>query len=146
MSIWQRTPSPEALNQYAPGTLAESLGIRFTRVGEDWLEATMPMDERTRQPFGLLHGGASVALAETIASVGANAVLDPDSELAVGLEINANHVRAVREGQVTGTGRPLHLGRRTQVWQVEIRDGRERLSCVSRVTMAVGDRNTVTRG
>ncbi len=146
MSIWHRTPSPEALNQYAPETLAESLGIRFTRVGEDWLEATMPVDERTRQPFGLLHGGASVALAETIASVGANAVLDPDSELAVGLEINANHVRAVREGRVTGTGRPLHLGGRTQVWQVEIRDGQGRLSCVSRVTMAVGDRKAVARG
>lgn len=146
MSIWHRTPTPEGLDRHSPGTLADNLGIRFTGVGDDWLEATMPVDDRTRQPFGLLHGGASVALAETLASVGANAVLDTDRELAVGLEINANHLRAVREGTVTGTARPLHLGRRTQVWQVEIRDGQDRLSCVSRVTMAVGDRNAVTRG
>lgn len=146
MSIWHRTPTPESLDRHTPGTLGESLGIRFTRVGDDWLEATMPVDGRTRQPFGLLHGGASVGLAETLASVGANAVLDTDRALAVGLEINANHVRAVREGSVTGTARPLHLGARTQVWQVEIRDGEGRLACVSRMTLAVGDRNAVARG
>lgn len=146
MSIWHRTPTAEALNRHSPGTLGENLGIRFTRVGDDWLEATMPLDERTRQPFGLLHGGASVALAETLASVGANAVLDTSRQLAVGLEINANHVRAVREGQVTGRAAPLHLGGRTQVWQVEIRDREGRLSCVSRMTLAVGDRDAVARG
>lgn len=146
MSIWHRAPTAEALDRHSPGTLGENLGIRFTRVGDDWLEATMPLDERTRQPFGLLHGGASVALAETLASVGANAVLDTSRELAVGLEINANHVRAVREGEVTGRATPLHLGARTQVWQVEVRDREGRLSCVSRVTLAVGDRDAVARG
>lgn len=120
-----------------PGTLMEALGIRMSGVGDDWLAASMPVDARTRQPFGLLHGGASAALAETLASIGANAVLDQEKSHAVGLDINANHLRSVREGHVTGTGRPLHIGRATQVWQVEIRDGRDRLVCVSRVTMVV---------
>lgn len=141
MSIWHRPPDTGILNGYSANTLGQALGIRFTGTGDDWLQATMPVDERTRQPFGLLHGGASVALAETLASVGANAVLDTSKQLAVGLEINANHVRPVRAGKVTGTARPLHLGSRTQVWQVEIRDGEDRLACVSRVTMAVDDRS-----
>lgn len=146
MNIWHRPPAPESLDALSAGTLAEGLGIRFTRVGDDWLEATMPVDERTRQPFGLLHGGASVALAETLASVGANAVLDTGRQLAVGLEINANHVRAARAGTVTGRASPLHLGGRTHVWQVEIRDERGRLVCISRVTMAVGERSAFARG
>lgn len=146
MSIWHRPPDTAALDELSAGTLGEALGIRFTRVGDDWLEATLPVDERTRQPFGLLHGGASVALAETLASVGANALLDTGKQLAVGLEINANHVRAVRAGNVTGRARPLHVGGRTQVWQVEIRDQEGRLCCVSRVTMAVGDRSDFARG
>lgn len=145
MSIWHRAPDTGTLNGFSANTLGQSLGIHFTDVGDDWLRATMPVDERTRQPFGLLHGGASVALAETLASVGANAVLDTSEQLAVGLEINANHVRAVRAGEVTGTARPLHLGSGTQVWQVEIRDGEGRLACVSRVTMAVGDRSRFAR-
>lgn len=146
MSIWHAAPSIATLNRRSGNSLAETLGIRFTRVGDDALEATMPVDERTRQPFGLLHGGASAALAETLASVGANAVLDTERQLAVGLEINANHLRAVREGSVTGTASPLHLGRRTQVWQVEIRDDGGRLTCVSRVTLAVGERSAFARG
>lgn len=146
LSIWHRQPDPESLDSRSPGTLAEALGIRFTRVGEDWLEASMPVDERTRQPFGLLHGGASVALAETLASVAANAVLDTTRRVAVGLEINANHVRSVRHGLVTGKARPVHLGSRTQVWNVEIREERDRLTCVSRVTMAVADRDEFAGG
>jgi 1,4-dihydroxy-2-naphthoyl-CoA hydrolase len=137
MAIWKRSATPEQLNTRNPGSLNEALGIRFTEVGEDYLRATMPVDGRTRQPFGLLHGGASVALAETLGSVGGWLVLAPGGGRTVGLEINANHVRAVREGHVTGTARPLHLGRATQVWEIRIEDGEGRLSCISRITLAV---------
>lgn len=124
-------------NSLLPGTLMEALGMRVTEIDSDRVVGTMPVDERTRQPFGLLHGGASAALAETLASIGANAALDPGEARAVGLEINANHLRAVTDGVVTGTARPLHLGRTTQVWEVRITDDRQRLACVSRVTLAV---------
>jgi len=129
--------TPERLNGRFSGTLMEALGIRITETGADFLVATMPVDERTRQPFGLLHGGASAALAETLASVGANALLGFAGSSAVGLEINASHLRPVSEGHVTGEARPLKIGRSIQVWQVEVRDGQGRLTCVSRVTMAV---------
>ncbi|KZV15459.1 acyl-CoA thioesterase/ catalytic/ hydrolase, acting on ester bond [Dorcoceras hygrometricum] len=115
----------------------EALGIRITEVGEDWLRGTMPVDRRTHQPYGLLHGGASVALAETLGSSAAMLALDPAKFRAVGLEINANHVRGVREGTVTGTAKALHLGRSTQVWEIRIEDEQQRLVCVSRITMAV---------
>ena len=137
MAIWNRTATPEQLNARNPGSLNEALGIRFTELGDDYLRATMPVDGRTKQPFGLLHGGASVALAETLGSVGGWLVLPSGGGRVVGLEINANHVRAVREGHVTGTARPLHLGRATQVWEIRIEDGQGRLSCVSRITLAV---------
>ena len=113
-----------------------SLGIVFTGVGPDFLRATMPVDERTRQPYGLLHGGASVLLAETLGSSAANLCVGSD-ELCVGIEINANHVAAVREGQVTGTARALHVGRRTQVWEIRIEDDFGQLVCISRLTLAV---------
>ena len=137
MAIWKRSATPEQLNARNPGSLNEALGITFTELGEDYVRATMPVDGRTKQPFGLLHGGASVALAETLGSVGGWLVLAPGGGRTVGLEINANHVRAVREGHVTGTARPLHLGRTTQVWEIKIEDGEGRLSCVSRITLAV---------
>jgi len=137
MAIWKRSATPEQLNARNPGSLNEALGITFTELGEDYVRATMPVDGRTKQPFGLLHGGASVALAETLGSVGGWLVLPPGGGRTVGLEINANHVRAVREGHVTGTARPLHLGRTTQVWEIKIEDGEGRLSCVSRITLAV---------
>jgi 1,4-dihydroxy-2-naphthoyl-CoA hydrolase len=118
-------------------TMAEHLGMEFTEVGEDFLKGRMPVDSRTRQPYGLLHGGASVALAETLGSVGAALVVDRLKYNAVGLEINANHVRGVREGYVTGTARPLHIGKTTQVWEIRITDERDKLVCVSRLTVAI---------
>jgi 1,4-dihydroxy-2-naphthoyl-CoA hydrolase len=141
MSIWRRRPSPESLNQFSKSTLLETLDIRFTEVGDDYLVGTMPVDARTHQPFGLLHGGASAVLAESLGSSGANCCLDMESEYAVGLEINANHLRAVRSGLVTGTARPIHIGRRTQVWETRIVDDRDRLACVSRLTLAVVPRS-----
>ncbi len=114
----------------------EPLGIVFTALGDDYLSATMPVDGRTRQPYGLLHGGASVLLAETLGSTGGNLCV-PDGRACVGIEINANHVRGVRDGVVTGTARPLHVGASTQVWDIRIVDERQRLVCVSRLTLAV---------
>src|SRR5690606_25905187 len=115
----------------------EHLGIMFTAAGPDWLQATMPEEAFTRQPYGLLHGGASVVLAETLGSTAGNLCLDTTVQQAVGLEINANHLRAVRQGVVTGTARAVHVGRSTQVWDIRIEDGRGRASCVSRLTLAV---------
>jgi 1,4-dihydroxy-2-naphthoyl-CoA hydrolase len=129
--------SLDELNMLSRGTLIEHLGIVFTGAGEDWLQATMPVDARTRQPYGLLHGGASVVLAETLGSSAGNLCLDTREQVAVGLEINANHLRAVREGTVTGTARALHVGRTTQVWEIRIEDGRGRAACISRLTLAV---------
>lgn len=132
-----RHPSLEELNASSEATLVSHLGIRITAQGEDWLRGTMPVDARTRQPFGLLHGGASVALAETLGSIAGNLCLDPQVSMAVGLEISANHIRAVTEGSVTGTARALHVGRNTQVWDIRIEDEAGRLTCVSRLTLAV---------
>jgi uncharacterized protein (TIGR00369 family) len=120
----------------SPGTAMAPLGIVFTEVGPDYLRATMPVDARTRQPYGLLHGGASVLLAETLGSSAGMLCVDEDS-IVVGIEINANHLRGVRDGLVTGTTRPLHLGRSTQVWEIRIEDDAGRLVCVSRLTLAV---------
>lgn len=140
MSIWHQPFSVEDLNRYQQKTLVTHLGIRYTEVGDDYLKAVMPVDERTKQPAGILHGGASVALAETLGSTGANLVVDRTKKLCVGLEINANHTRAMREGEVTGTARPLHIGGSTQVWEIRITDQSDRLVCISRITMAVLDR------
>ena len=140
MGIWFKPFSVEDLNAYQQQTLVSHLGIRYTEVGDDFLAAVMPVDQRTKQPAGILHGGASVALAETLGSTGANLVVDRDKQLCVGLEINANHVRAMREGSVRGTARPLHIGGTTQVWEIRISDDKDRLVCVSRITMAILDR------
>lgn len=136
MVFLQRT-SVEQLNATTAGTLVDHLGIVYTELGEDFIRGTMPVDARTRQPFGLLHGGASVALAETLGSTAANLCLDPDVSMAVGLEISANHVRAMTEGVVIGTARALHLGRNTQVWDIRIENEAGQLVCISRLTMAV---------
>ena len=136
-AIWRVTPTLDRLNQLSKDTLATQLGIEFTEVGPDFVRGTMPVDHRTHQPFGVLHGGASVAFAETLGSAAANFCVDPERQYCVGLDINANHVRPVREGTVTGTARPLHRGRTTQVWEIHIRDARKRLVCVSRLTLAV---------
>ena len=124
-------------NALRKGTLIEHLGIVITAAGEDWLRATMPVDARTRQPYGLLHGGASAALAETLGSMAGGYCVDPATHGVVGIEINANHLRAVREGTVTGTARALHVGRSTQVWEIRIEDEAGRPVCVSRLTLAV---------
>ena len=137
MSLWKQASDLDALNALNDGTAAAALGIRIVEVGDDYIRATMPVDARTRQPFGLLHGGASVLLAETLGSMAGVMTLDAARELAVGLEINANHVRAVSSGQVTGTARPLHVGRTTQVWEIRIENEKGALVCVSRITLAV---------
>lgn len=118
-------------------TLAEQIGLEFTEVGPDYLRGTMPVDHRTHQPYGLLHGGASCVLAETIGSVASAYVVDHSKFYCVGLEINANHVRGVRSGIVTGTARPLHLGANTHVWDIKIEDDGGKLVCVSRLTVMI---------
>jgi 1,4-dihydroxy-2-naphthoyl-CoA hydrolase len=137
VSIWRSPKTIEELNGAQSGTLIQHLGIRFSEVGADYLRGTMPVDERTKQPFGLLHGGASVALAETLGSIGAMMCVEAGKFLCVGQEINANHVRAVSSGLVTGTARPLHIGGRTHVWTIEIVNEAGKLVCASRLTMAV---------
>ena len=137
MSIWFYQPTLEQLNQKGSRTLLEHLDIVFTDIGADHLTATMPVDYRTVQPAGLLHGGASAALAESLGSFGAYLTVDPRLYDCVGIEINANHVRAKLDGIVTGVAQPLHLGRSTQVWDIRITDENERLICASRLTVAV---------
>jgi 1,4-dihydroxy-2-naphthoyl-CoA hydrolase len=144
MSIWHHTPSLEELNAVIDGTIMRPLGIAFTEVGADFIRAAMPVDERTRQPYGLLHGGASVVLAETVGSTGASLCIDPARFLCVGQEINANHLRSVRSGRVIGTARPVHVGSRSQVWGIEIVNEAGALVCISRLTMAILERTKVT--
>lgn len=137
MTIWRSLRSVEDLNSSRPGTMVEHIGIEFTEIGDDFIRGTMPVDGRTRQPYGLLHGGASVALAETLGSTGATMCVDTKEYQCVGQEINANHVRAARTGLVTGTARPVHLGGRTQVWVIDIVNETGKLVCTSRLTVAV---------
>ena len=134
--LFRRPGGLAALNAMSAGTAMEHLGIVFTELGPDYLRGTMPVDARTHQPYGLLHGGASVLLAETLGS-SAGMLCIGDDEACVGIEVNANHLQAVRSGTVTGTARPLHVGRRTQVWEIRIEDAGGRLACVSRLTLAV---------
>jgi 1,4-dihydroxy-2-naphthoyl-CoA hydrolase len=140
MSIWRATPNPEQLTEQGRHSMPGFLGIRFTEVGDDFLRATMPVNARTHQPFGLLHGGASMTLAETVGSIASMLCIDAQQYLCVGQEINANHLRGVSSGTVTATARPFHLGGRSHVWHIEIRDESERLVCVSRLTMAIVER------
>jgi 1,4-dihydroxy-2-naphthoyl-CoA hydrolase len=140
MSIWFAPFTLDELQQYSRGTMTEWLDIQFTEIGPDYLRATMPVDHRTVQPFGLLHGGASVVLAETLGSVAAQHCVDVGRYSCVGVEINANHVRSARSGRVTGTARPLHVGRQLQVWDIRIEDDQGRLNCISRLTVSVLDR------
>ena len=135
---WKQPFTLEALNQTGQKTLVSHLGIEFTRIGDDYLEARMPVDHRTVQPMGLLHGGASCVLAETMGSVASFlCIADPAKESAVGVEINANHLRPATKGHVTGKVSPLRVGRKLHVWNIEIKDEVERLICVSRITIAV---------
>lgn len=133
---FRRRPSLDALNAQSEGTAIAALGIRFAELGADFLRGTMPVDARTVQPYGLLHGGSSVMLAETLGSTAGN-LCTAEGRLCVGIEVNANHLNAVRTGTVTGTARALHVGGRTQVWEIRIEDDEGRLACVSRLTLAV---------
>jgi 1,4-dihydroxy-2-naphthoyl-CoA hydrolase len=135
--IWFQTISMAQLQAMGRETLIETLGIELTEIGPDYLVGTMPVDHRTHQPMGILHGGASVALAETLGSLAGSMVVDTSRFHTVGIEINANHVRAVTSGRVTGRASALHLGRSSQVWQIEIRDEGERLVCIARLTLSV---------
>ncbi len=138
-SIFRRPRTIEDLNAHGLNTAVSHLGIHIIEMGEDFLRGTMPVDQRTKQPYGLLHGGSSAMLAETLASVAANMCVEKEGQQAVGLELNCNHVRAVTQGVVTGTARPVHVGRKTQVWDIRIEDERGKLCCVSRLTLAVID-------
>jgi 1,4-dihydroxy-2-naphthoyl-CoA hydrolase len=136
MRIFKAIATVESLNQWSKNTLAGYLGIEFTAIGDNFLEARMPVDDRTRQPLGLLHGGASVALAETLGSVAATLCVD-ESRFCVGLEINANHIKGIRDGFVTGRTSPVHMGRQTHVWEIRITNDLGELICISRITMAI---------
>lgn len=127
----------EFVNQLNKNTMGDHLGIEITEIGSDYLKGKMPVDNRTKQPFGILHGGASAALAETLGSIAGTLVLDPEREFCVGLEINANHIRSAESGYVYGTARPIHIGGKTQVWEIRIEDERQSLVCISRLTLAV---------
>jgi 1,4-dihydroxy-2-naphthoyl-CoA hydrolase len=140
MAIWYKEQKLEDIQKRGLGNMVEHIGILITEIGDDYLRGTMPVDHRTVQPMGLLHGGASVALAETLGSLAANLVVDNTKKYCVGLDINANHIRSVRNSLVTGTARPIHLGTTTQVWTIEITNEDNRLVCISRLTMAVLDR------
>ena len=135
-AVFRRNVSLDQLNAFNVGTAMASLGIVFTEIGPDYLRGTMPVDARTHQPYGLLHGGASVLLAETLGS-SAGGLCVEEGQGVVGIEINANHLVGVRQGVVTGTARPLHVGRSTQVWEIRIEDDRGQLVCISRLTLAV---------
>lgn len=136
MALWQHPISIDILRQTSANTAVSHLGIEFVAVGDDFISARVPVDARTRQPFGLLHGGVSVVLAETLGSIGANFAC-PAGHTAVGLDINANHLRGVKSGWVTGTARPVHMGRTTQVWQIDMVNEAGEPTCVSRITMAI---------
>ncbi len=136
MRIWKRPISVEELTAIHVGTAVAHLGIEFLEVGDDFIKARVPVDHRTKQPYGLLHGGVSVVLAETLGSCGA-AYAAPEGYRAVGLDINANHLKGATSGWVTGITRPVHIGRSTQVWAIELTNDKDELTCVSRITMAV---------
>jgi len=137
MTIWHTRPTLESLLAESRDTMMAHLGIEYLEVGDDYLRGRMPVDHRTLQPMGLLHGGASLVLAETVGSVAANHCVDRARSRCVGLEINANHTRSAKSGWVIGTARPAHLGRTTQVWEIRIEDDSGRLVCLSRLTMAI---------
>lgn len=138
--IFLHKPSLRQLNTPNIPSMVDHLGIEFTAIGDEFLEATMPVDYRTIQPYGLLHGGASVVLAETMGSVAASLTLDLEKKICVGLEINANHLKSVKGGKVKGVAKPIHIGKSTQVWEIKIYDHAEQLTCISRITMAILDK------
>lgn len=143
-SIWFSLDiSLDQLNDMGKGTMAALLGMEFTEIGPDCLRAMMPVDHRTKQPYGLLHGGASAALAETVGSVASALIIDPEKQICVGLEINANHIRGIKEGYVHALVKPLHIGGSTHVWDIRITDDHHKLVCVSRLTVAILPKRSV---
>ena len=140
MPLFNPGTTVDMLNKMSANTMVAHLGIEFTAIGEDFIEARMPVDHRTHQPLGLLHGGASVTLAETLGSVAAACCLDFSKQYPVGLDINANHIKSVTTGFVTGVTKPVHIGKRTQVWEIRITNEQKELVCISRITMAVIDK------
>jgi 1,4-dihydroxy-2-naphthoyl-CoA hydrolase len=137
-AIWKKDDiTTDSLNELRINTLADILDIRFSEIGDNYLKATMPVNERTRQPYGLLHGGASAALAETIGSVASACCIDPETQMCVGIEINCNHIKAKRNGLVTATVTPLHIGKTIHVWNIRICDEHSHLICISRLTVSV---------
>lgn len=137
--LFKKSTDIAQINQFNAVNMIEHLGIELIEAGIDSLTGRMPVDHRTKQPFGLLHGGASVVLAETLGSLAANLCVD-DSQYCVGLEINANHIKSAKDGYVIGTACPIHIGGRTQIWEIKIVNEQEQLVCISRITMAVMDR------
>lgn len=137
MSIWKGKATVEDLNKRCENTLVQTLGIEFTEIGDDYIKAIMPVDRRTVQPAGILHGGASLALAESMGSVAGFMCIDSEKQYCVGMEINANHIRPVRSGSVHGVVRPIHVGRKTHVWEIAISEQHGKLVCVSRITLAI---------
>ena len=140
MSLFKSGITLETLNQLSDNTLVAHLGIEIIGIGEDYIEAKMPVDHRTHQPLGMLHGGASVALAETLGSIAATCCVDRNTQYCVGLEINANHIKSVRDGFVYGITKPIHVGKKTQVWEIKITNDQKQLVCISRITLAVIDK------
>ena len=135
--IWFAKPDLEHLNNRSKNNIGNYLGIQFIEIGDNYIKATMPVDDRTRQPVGILHGGASVVLAETLGSVASNLVLNPDRNMGVGLEVNANHLRMVKSGFVTGVCTPIHIGGKTHIWDIKLYNDEGKITCISRLTVAV---------
>ena len=136
-SIWFTTPTLEQLKKIQENTLDQHIGIEITELGPDYIRGTLPADKRTFQPTGRIHGGANVALAESLGSIGSNLIVDNSQHVCFGLDINANHIRGVARGKVTGTAKPIHIGKTTHVWEIKICDEQERLTCIARLTTAV---------
>lgn len=143
MKIWKVTPARDSLGFDIRPNMMDALGITIDEVGDDFLKGSMPVDHRTRQSMGILHGGASVALAETLGSLAANFCVDLAKHVAVGMQINSNHVRPAKQGRVVGTARPVHLGQSTQVWRIEIEDERKRMISITTLSVAVIDRRKI---
>lgn len=135
--IWPRAFSVEELNGRPKGHIGELIGIEFTEIGADFISARMPVNEKTHQPYGILHGGASVVLAESLGSVASNMIIDSDKYIGVGLEVNANHLRPVKTGFVTGICKPIHIGGKTHVWDIRLYDDKGKMNCISRLTVAI---------
>ena len=138
--MFNKALKPSDLTAQCNHTLVSNLGIEFTEINEDYITAKMPVDQRTFQPFGLLHGGASMALAETLGSIASHLITDPDRSVCVGMEINGNHIRPVSSGWVTGVVKPVHIGKKSHIWEIRINNPDNKLVCISRLTMAVIDK------